>query len=104
MTIMPCYPLRQPLTIEMQTGRSVPHALRLKGMVDRREQQKAHKLERCPACGGMMRLGRTVYTCEKCGHFSQDPLLQDIIEQDDPANLRFCNCPYCLKDRNGVRL
>ena len=44
-----------------------------------------------------MRLGWDTYTCEKCGHFSQDPSLQDIIEQDDPGNLRFCNCDYCLK-------
>jgi tRNA(Ile2) C34 agmatinyltransferase TiaS len=73
-------------------------------MVDWSAHKKAHKLEICPACGGMMRLGRIAYTCEKCGHFEQDPSLQDIVERDDPANLKYCNCDYCLRERNGVRL
>jgi len=66
-------------------------------MVDRRARENAHTLELCPACGGMMRLGWDTYTCEKCAHFSQDPSLQDIVELDDPKNLRYCNCEYCLK-------
>lgn len=66
-------------------------------MVDAQAHKKAHRLEACPACGGMMRLGRDTYTCEKCGHFDQDISLQDIVERDDPGNLRYCNCEYCLK-------
>jgi len=66
-------------------------------MVDWRAHKKAHKLERCPVpdCGGTMRLGWDTYTCEKCGHFYQDISLQDVIEADDPAHLKFCECAYC---------
>jgi len=42
-----------------------------------------------------MRLGWDTYTCEKCGHFYQDISLQDVIEADDPAHLKFCECAYC---------
>lgn len=70
-------------------------------MVDHRARKKAHELETCPACGGKMRLGWDTYTCEKCGHFEQDIMLQDIVERDDPANLRYCNCGYCLKKSGG---
>jgi tRNA(Ile2) C34 agmatinyltransferase TiaS len=73
-------------------------------MVDWSAHKKAHKLEMCPACGGMMHLGFDTYRCEKCGHFEQDPSLHDIVERDDPANLKYCNCDHCLKGRNGVRL
>jgi hypothetical protein len=48
-----------------------------------------------------MRLGWDTYTCEKCGHFEQDISLQDIVERDDPGNLRYCDCNYCLKRREG---
>jgi hypothetical protein len=64
----------------------------------------AYKLEPCPACGGLMGLRSDTYTCEKCGHFEQDILLRDAIARDDPANLKFCNCEYCLKERGGKRL
>lgn len=70
-------------------------------MVDRYAWKKAHKLEKCPACGGLMRLGRDAYTCGKCGHFEQDPSLQDIVERDDPANLKVCKCEYCLPQSRG---
>ena len=75
-------------------------------MVDQRLRKKAPEFEGCPACGGRMRLGWDTYTCEneKCKHFVQAVELQDIVERDDSANLRFCNCEYCLKKRNGVRL
>jgi tRNA(Ile2) C34 agmatinyltransferase TiaS len=73
-------------------------------MVDLRLHKKAHKLQRCPACGGMMRLGSDTYTCEKCGHFEQDIMLHDIVERDDPTNLKECNCEYCLKERDRVPL
>jgi len=73
-------------------------------MVDWQAHKKAHKLEICPACDGMMRLGGDTYTCEKCGHFEQDPSLQDIVERDDPANLKFCSCEYCLKELGSKRL
>lgn len=79
-------------------------AVRVRTMVDRRAHEKAPKLERCPACGGMMRLGWDTYTCKKCGHFSQDPSLHDIVERDDPSNLKFCNCDYCVNQRGGIRL
>ncbi len=69
-------------------------------MVDHLARNKAPKLETCPACGGVMRLGWDTYTCEKCGHFEQDISLQDIVERDDPANLRECSCEYCLKQRD----
>jgi ribosomal protein S27AE len=62
-------------------------------MVDQRLHKKAHKLEICPACGGMMPLGRDRYTCEKCGHFEQAIELHDIVERDEPA--KFCDCAYC---------
>jgi hypothetical protein len=73
-------------------------------MVDWQAQKKAHQLEICPACGGKMPLGGDTYKCEKCGHFEQDISLHDIVERDDPANLKFCNCEYCLKERSGKRL
>jgi hypothetical protein len=73
-------------------------------MVDRLARKKAHMLEMCPACGGVMRLGWDTYTCEKCGHFDQDISLQDIVERDDPAKLEYCNCEYCLKQREGKLL
>jgi hypothetical protein len=75
-------------------------------MVDKHAYKKAHKLETCPACGMIMRLSWDTYACEnkQCGHFRQDPHLQDIMERDDPANLKFCNCAYCLKLRGGQRL
>jgi len=73
-------------------------------MVDWRAHKKAHKLEICPACGGKMYLTRDIYTCEKCGHFDQDISLHDNVERNDPANLKFCNCEYCLKERAGERL
>lgn len=75
-------------------------------MVDRRAYKKAPKIRMCPACHGRMHLGWDTYSCEneKCGHFDQDVMLQDIIERDDPANLKFCNCMYCLKQRDGKQL
>jgi len=72
-------------------------------MVDLRASKKADQLQICPACGGRMPLSWGIYTCS-CGHFDQDPLLRDNVESDDPASLRFCNCEYCLKKRNGSRL
>jgi len=66
-------------------------------MVDWAAHKKAHTLEPCPACGGVMRLGRDRYTCAKCKHFVQAVELQDIVERDDPENLRFCKCEYCVK-------
>ena len=69
-------------------------------MVDWRVHNKTHKLQPCPACGGTMRLGRDTYTCEKCRHFEQDPSLQDIVERDDPGNLKFCRCNHCVNKGN----
>jgi hypothetical protein len=43
----------------------------------------------------MMHLGRDTYTCDKCKHFRQDDSLQDIVESDDPGNLKECKCAYC---------
>jgi hypothetical protein len=65
-------------------------------MVDWSAHKKAHKIEVCPACGGVMRLGRDTYTCQNkdCGHFEQDPSLHDILERDG-GYLRFCQCKYC---------
>jgi hypothetical protein len=51
----------------------------------------------------MMRLGFDTYTCEKCGHFEQAIELHDIIERDDPAYLKYCNCAHCLSERGGER-
>jgi len=53
-----------------------------------------------------MQLGWDTYTCEnkQCGHFRQDPHLQDIMERDDPTKLRFCNCAYCVEQRDGRHL
>ena len=48
-----------------------------------------------------MVLGLSLYKCEKCPHFEQNLDLQDIVERDDPSNLRFCNCEHCLKERDG---
>jgi hypothetical protein len=89
-----------------ETGKSTDDGGIIQAMVDWREHKRAHKLEMCPACGGTMRLGRDTYTCENkdCGHFAQDPSLHDIVERDDPSNLRFCNCRYCLEQRGGQRL
>lgn len=70
-------------------------------MTDWRAHSKAHKIEMCPACGGRMLLRWDTYKCEKCGHFSQDISLQDIVERDDPSNLRFCKCDYCQKQKNA---
>jgi hypothetical protein len=66
-------------------------------MVDSRAHKKAHKLEKCPACGGMMRLGWDTYQCDSCPHFRQDMMLQDVMERDDPENLKLCKCEYCQK-------
>lgn len=30
-----------------------------------------------------------------CNHFYVDFDRQNIVERDDPANLRFCDCPWC---------
>jgi hypothetical protein len=70
-------------------------------MVDWRVHKKAHKLEACPVpgCGGIMRLGWDLYTCEKCGHFDQDISLHDIVERDDPSFLRECQCAHCASQR-----
>jgi hypothetical protein len=70
-------------------------------MVDYHAERAAHKLEVCPACHGDMPLADDTYTCKKCGHFRQDPLLQSIVERDDWANLKFCKCKYCLTMRDA---
>ena len=44
-----------------------------------------------------------IYKCEKCPHFSQDPDLQDIVEQENPANLKFCRCEYCLRQSSVIK-
>jgi hypothetical protein len=69
-------------------------------MVDYHAELAAHKLEGCPACHGDMPLAGDTYTCEKCGHFRQNPSLQSIVEREDSANLKFCNCEFCLKKRD----
>jgi hypothetical protein len=28
--------------------------------------------------------------------------LQDIVERDDPENLKFCNFEHCLKEQGGA--
>ena len=66
-------------------------------MVDVHAEQMAHKTEGCPACRGLMNLVGDTYACEKCGHFRQDPTLQSILERQNPENLKFCKCEYCLK-------
>ena len=38
---------------------------------------------------------KTSWRCDKCDHFYVDFDLQDTVERDDPANLRFCDCPWC---------
>jgi hypothetical protein len=75
-------------------------------MVDLRAAKKAPKMRTCPACHSRMLLAWDAYTCEnkQCGHFEQDIMLQDIIERDDPANLKYCNCGHCVKERGGARL
>ncbi len=74
-------------------------------MVDWTAHGKAHKCETCPACGGKMELSASsdIYKCESCPHFSQDPDLQDIVEQDDPVNLKFCRCEYCLRQSSVIK-
>jgi len=73
-------------------------------MVDWRAHNKAHKLEKCPACGGIMRLRGDTYICQndKCGHFEQDPSLHDVVERDG-GHLKFCHCGYCVnRDNEGT--
>jgi len=74
-------------------------------MVDWRAHKRAHQLEACPVpgCGGIMRLGRDTYKCDKCPHFEQDISLHDIVEQDDPSYLKECTCPYCTEQNGGKR-
>jgi hypothetical protein len=72
------------------------------GMVDYHAEKSAHKSEGCPACKGTMNLAGDTYTCDKCGHFRQNSLLQSLIERQDRENLRFCKREYCLKERNGA--
>lgn len=48
-----------------------------------------------------MHLFFDTYKCSKCEHFDQDMFLAD---QNDPTKLQYCNCAYCLKKRNGMRL
>jgi hypothetical protein len=71
-------------------------------MVDWRAEKIAHKSEACPVCTKMMRLAANIYTCEQCGHFWHNPLLQTLIERDDRSNLKFCDCAYCQKLRAAV--
>ena len=55
-------------------------------------------IEKCPACrDGFLRSSpwNGMSHCDKCKHFTQDPMRQNVIERDDPANLKFCNCEYC---------
>lgn len=64
-------------------------------------------IKKCPACpDGTVRDSpwNGMAQCDKCKHFEQDPKRQNAIERDDPANLKFCNCDYCVKQRGGQRL
>jgi hypothetical protein len=64
-----------------------------------RKKQKLF-IAKCPACkDGSLRdapLNGMAY-CDKCPHSTQDLMRQDVIERDDPANLKFCNCDYCKR-------
>jgi hypothetical protein len=68
-------------------------------MIDWRAHDKAHELEACPVpgCGGIMRLGWDTYTCDRCGHFEQDPSLHDIAERDG-GHSKDCKCAFCIKN------
>jgi len=55
----------------------------------------------CPACGARMHFTtRSIYRCEKCLHFDQDMMRQDILERDNPSNLKICECDYCLSQKS----
>lgn len=71
-------------------------------MVDWHAGKTAHKSEVCPVCKAAMPLEGDTYTCGDCGHFRQNPLLQTLVERDNPGNLRFCKCAYCTTERTNV--